>query len=350
MIRFIMSWKADGGGDIMLLTAPGRRLAKRITPAGIEDYDGARLFEPDARRLDGIDDVPALLAELAQRYDTCLIRAVLKPEFATRDQVLRRIHDAPSARPGHTVVAPFRPVARRWVMIDVEPAAAPAWIDPTDPIIVGGWLRRQLPEPFQMARCVVQLSGGAGLKSGVRCHLWFWLSRPLDKPELDRWLSGVPGIDLSVFAAVQPHYTASPLFEGVDDPCHERLAVLPGYAEVAVPDLSEQERPRQASTPAEARRYAPPARGLRFRSMPAERYMLKCLRAVADATPGDRHPTIVRISTRLFGLAKGGALDPAEVSARIQGAVGLSSFDRDHAEVISALRWAWDHSEPWKLS
>ena len=40
-------------------------------------------------------------------------------------------------------------------MIDLEPAACP--VDPTDPKLVGGWLRRRLPKPFQMARAVVQL-------------------------------------------------------------------------------------------------------------------------------------------------------------------------------------------------
>jgi hypothetical protein len=78
--------------------------------------------------------------------------------------------------------------------------------------------------------------------------------------------------------------------------------------------------------------------------------MLRCLRAVADARPGDRHLTIVRVSARLFGLAKAGALDPYQVAARVKGAVQLSTFDRDHAEVVAALRWAWGHSEPWKLS
>ncbi|MCC2663431.1 MAG: hypothetical protein K0S35_1353 [Geminicoccaceae bacterium] len=236
-------------------------------------------------------------------------------------------------------------------MIDVEPTTCPPWVDPTDPVLVGGWLRRQLPTPFQSARCIVQLSSGAGVKPGLRAHLWVWLDRPLDKPELDRWLGGVPGIDLQVFVAVQPHYTAAPVFEGVDDPVHERIDVLPGYPEVVVGELPEP-RPRRAFVAAAAapRAYVPPPRGLRFRSMPAERYMLKCVRDAADARPGDRHPTIVRIAARLFGLAKGGALDRAEVSARIQGAVGLSSFDRDHAEVIAALRWAWEHSTPWKLS
>jgi hypothetical protein len=39
-----------------------------------------------------------------------------------------------------------------------------------------------------------------------------------------------------------------------------------------------------------------------------------------------------------------GALDPHQVAARVKGAVQLSSFDRDLAEVEEAMRWAWDPS------
>jgi hypothetical protein len=344
-MRFVMPWRAAGPGDVTLLTAPGRRLAKLITPAGIVEYDRTRLFETDARRLDGIDDLQQLLEELAARRDTCAIRGVLKRQFMGQ-MVLRRIHDADG------IVAPFVAAPRCWAMIDLEPTTCPPWIDATDPVLAGGWLRLQLPPPFHSARCIAQLSSGAGIKPGLRAHLWFWLDRPLGKPELDRWLKGVPGIDLQVFVANQPHYTASPLFDDVDDPCllEGRIAVLAGRDEVTVPALPEPARAgTQASPLAEARDYTAPARGLSFKSTSAEKYMLACLRAVAEARPGDRHPTIVRVSARLFGLAKAGALDPYQVAARVKGAVQLSSFDRDPAEVDEALRWAWEHSEPWRL-
>ena len=43
-------------------------------------------------------------------------------------------------------------------------------------------------------------------------------------------------------------------------------------------------------------------------------------------------------------VSTAGALDPYQVAARVKGAVQLSSFDRDLAEVDEAMRWAWDHS------
>ena len=77
--------------------------------------------------------------------------------------------------------------------------------------------------------------------------------------------------------------------------------------------------------------------------------MLRCLRAVASAPPGRRHPTIVGVAARLFGLAKAGALDPCDVRARIIGRRPAQHFRSRHAEVDTALLWAWEQSDPWRL-
>ena len=47
--------------------------------------------------------------------------------------------------------------------------------------------------PFQVARAVVQLSSGAGIKPGARAHLWFMLDRPLVNAKLVRLLGDVAG-------------------------------------------------------------------------------------------------------------------------------------------------------------
>jgi hypothetical protein len=150
---------------------------------------------------------------------------------------------------------------------------------------------------------------------------------------------------------VQPHYTAAPTFDGVDDPCIDgRLALLPGLAEVAVPDLPDPDRPRPVFMPAGFAQYASPDRGLSFKATRAERYMLKCLRSLADARPGDRHNAVVRISAHLFGLAKAGSLDPTDVASRIKGAAVINGLCReDPDEVDSALSWAGENAEPWRL-
>ena len=215
-----MPWKATGPGDVTILRAPGRRLTKLITEAGVVEYEGAAAFEPEARRIDCVEDLAELLEDLTPRADSCVIRAALKPEFADRPKVLRRSRD----RPG--VEARFVEVPRIWAMIDVEHLPNPG-IDPTDPVLVGGAVRMHLPPPFRVVRCVSQLAARPGLDDGLRCHLWFVFDRPLVRAELVRWLKGVQGVDLQVFVPVQPHYTAAPIFDGVDDRCHEGLPCCP---------------------------------------------------------------------------------------------------------------------------
>jgi hypothetical protein len=341
-----MPWKATGPNDVTLLTAPGRRLTKLITADGIVDYDRVSAFGVDAVRLDGgVDDLLELLTRLTGRSDVCAIRGVLRPEFAGQPLVLRRYRPRPDGTGER-----FAPAARSWLMVDVEGLPIPPGVDPADPLMAGGSARRALPAPFRSARAVAQLSSKAGITAEIRVHLWFAVDRAIADAEAKRLLEGAP-IDPSIYQPVGIHYTAGPIFEGVDDPCFERVAALPGCPVVEIGELPAPRIARQAFTasPVEARPYAAPPRGLSFRTTRAEAYMLACLRAVAEASPGERHPTIVRVSAGLFGLSKSGVLDPADVSARIQGAVGLSSFDRDQDEVISALRWAWEHSDPWTL-
>ena len=167
------------------------------------------------------------------------------------------------------------------------------------------------------------------------------LDRPLVRAEIRRWLEHVPGVDLQVYVPVQPHYVASPVFDGVDDPCWERLALLPGYPEVEVPALPEQQRPRATFASASVG-MAGPAR--------AEAYAAACLRRLALAPEGRRHPTCVAVSCRLLALAKAGLLDPTLVAARIKGTMRGKGFDgrhgRDLSEVDSILEWAWATVQP----
>ena len=336
-----MPWQAIGPRDVTILRAPGRRLTKLVTEAGVIGYDRVAVFDPpDAVRIDDIEDVLALLTVLAGHADTCVIRGVLKPEFAGRPKVLRRLHD----RPGEP--APFVEAPRSWVMIDVEHVANPG-VDPADPELVGGVVRRRLPMPFRSAGCVVQLSSQAGLDPGLRCHLWFMLDRPLARAELKRWLEPVAGVDLSVFGGVQVHYTAAPVFaDGVDDPCHERLGLLPGYAEVEVPALPDPVRPRATYAPTGVNGIGIGQCGSRR----AEAYAQACLQRLAMVPEGRRHPTCVAVSCRLLALAKAGLLDPTRVAAQIKGVMLGRGFDgrhgRDLDEVDKILEWAWQTVEP----
>jgi hypothetical protein len=336
VIRQVMPWRATGPGDLTILRAPGRRLTKRITPGGIVGYDNVLRFERDAVRIETVDDLADLLDNLAGQPDRCLIRGVLKPEFMGHRTVLRRCRDRSGAP------APFASAARSWIMIEIDALPTPPGVDPVDPLLAGGAVRMALPEPFRGARAAVQLSSSAGIKPGIRAHLWFWANHPLTDPEVKRLLANAP-VDLAVFNPVQCHYSAAPVFDGVDDPCCDgRLAVLPGYPEVAVPDLPDRPA-RQAVAPGAAA-----VRG--FGPAGAERYADVCLRNLALAPEGRRHPTCVAVSCRLLALAKAGLLDPVRVAAQIKGVMAGRGFDgrsgRDLSEIDSILAWSWAQVEP----
>lgn len=103
---------------------------------------------------------------------------------------------------------------------------------------------------------------------------------------------------------------------------------------------------RHAFAPAAAHAYVAPPRGLGFKATRPEQYMLACLRALAAMPAGERHPAIVRISVRLFGLAQGGALDPVVVTGRIRC---IAEPWGDLSEVDRILSWSWTHATPWRL-
>jgi hypothetical protein len=361
MIRMVVPHKATGADCVTVLHACDRRwttvtdpsgrqrleagvprLTKRITEDSIADYDRAQLFRPSAWQLDCVEDLFELLTILEPQASACVIRGVLKPAAADRAEVLRRYADH------HGDLAMFAPADRQWLTIEADSLPCPPGVDPRDPELAGGAVRMVLPKEFRAARCVVQLSSSAGVRPGLRLHLWYWCNRAVSDAEAKRWLKGAP-VDCSIYQPVGIHYVAAPQFVDRDDPCIDgRLAILPGFAEVAVPPLPDLERPRAVVVDFAA--YVPPPRGLSFKATRAEQYMLTCVEAVANAPAGQRHNAVVRIGVRLYGLAKSGALDPRDVEARILGAAVMNGLGREDPEEVNAgLRWAWENAQPWRL-
>jgi hypothetical protein len=353
MINMVVPHKATGPNCVTVLHACDQRwtvvdgklkagvprLTKRITEAGIEDYDRASLFRPSAWQLECVEDFLELLTLLEPQTDACIIRGVLKPDHAERAEVLRRYADH------HGDLAMFKPADRQWLMVEADSLPCPPGVDPKDPELAGGAVRMVLPPEFRSARCVVQLSSGAGIKPGLRVHLWFWLDRPISDAEAKRWLRGAP-VDLAVFNPIQAHYVARPLFgDGVDDPCGDgRLAVLHGFAEVEVPDLPDPERPRPV--------FASMVGGGHHHGG-AEAYANACLRRLALAPEGRRHNACLAVSCRLLGLSKAGLLDPVRVAGQIKGVMHGKGMDLP--EVNAILEWAWQQvgpegTSPWPMT
>lgn len=237
--------------DLTLVLGPEwSRFSKRIN--AVDDITAGdqlpKFLEFDEADVTGVDDLFDILNLLRAQQNTCVIRGQLLPgvEQPCRRLLMARTED------GVHYPATFEDVPRAWLMVDFDSVPEPDGVDfVTAPAKCAEYLRAQLPRPFHTARCVWQATGSAGLKPGIRLHLWFLLDRALTGDECKAWLShGALPFDRTVFGAVQPHFTADPVFaDGVTDPMVERIGQLPGRDErVQVP--TELPKDKQTKTAA----------------------------------------------------------------------------------------------------
>lgn len=219
------------------------RLCKVHSPQGTADIDDLPYFclfeEVEA---ESIAALRRLLDELAGDSRTCILRA-------------RPLHAGPCRRIAQDQggdAATLEDVPRAWVLIDLDSIACPEGIDfVLEPQRAALHIRNTLPTEFRNAACVWHASSNAGLKPGIRLHLWFLLTAPLDTDRLQYWLRNTT-CDKAPMRANQPHFTADPVFMGVPDPMAKRRGTLQGSPRVAVPPEIEgyetPARPRAAST------------------------------------------------------------------------------------------------------
>ncbi len=116
---------------------------------------------------------------------------------------------------------------RRWVMLDLDKIPLPKRLrgDPTSSA-VREHVISLLPREFHDASYHWQLSSSAGFRGydKVSFHFSFWLDRYVHDRDLKRWAKkenkrlGYKLIDPALFHDVQAHYTAAPIFEGVENP------------------------------------------------------------------------------------------------------------------------------------
>ena len=90
----------------------------------------------------------------------------------------------------------------------------------------------------------------------LSAHLAYWSTSPLDEAALKRWAkacnvrAGSKIIDPALYTAVQAHYIAAPLFEGLDDPLPRRCGIRKGLddeASLIIPPPDAKD-PETAST------------------------------------------------------------------------------------------------------
>lgn len=206
-----------------------------IIPFGRSTY-----FKVEQVQIEGIQQLSELLVQLEQQPNKFIVRGTLDSGADLSRPIRRR------GSGGYSDIneAPFSDTEQSWMMLDFDDVDCPVEIDLTkDPEAAISHLISLLPEEFKDVTCHWQLSSGAGIKKGIRAHLWYWLSEPMTSYDLkERWVKQFNSqyaaennqkkkyklVDPALFQAVQPHYTAAPIFEDVSDPLSQRSGFLQG--------------------------------------------------------------------------------------------------------------------------
>lgn len=204
------TWKADGS---------------------IDAYGDGKYFRMRSAEVADLASLHALLAHLEGQPSSCVIRGapVVPDLMAIRDPedfkpgLVRKSYDYFDDQPLHAVcidVDGYNPITE-------DPFECPEGS-------IHELVSCILPEPFRGVSYHWQLSSTHGHPSkraqGLKVHLWFWLEKPLTSAQFKAWAqqSGCAAIDLALYQPVQPHYTAAPLFEGMDDPFPARHGLVHG--------------------------------------------------------------------------------------------------------------------------
>lgn len=195
---------------VLKAVAPSVPMTKTFTTKGNKSYPNAYLFDVKQFEIPDINELAKALTELQRQPSTCVIRGQLKQGTSAKNVQRKTRGDD----------AIFTDKLSKHIHIDVDGVNAP------EGVTMDKWpeyVITQLPKPFQSVSYYYQYSSSAGMKPGIRLHLWFISTMPFDNREFKRWYSHLPDeqqlfIDDAVFRPAQVNYIQSPVFIGIDDP------------------------------------------------------------------------------------------------------------------------------------
>lgn len=238
---------------ITILTTTGRGKATKqfaMKDGVLEStpYSTGRYFNVREHRLEGLPALSQVLTGLENDEGSFVIRGQRRTGVGT--SFVRRTCAGQDAS--------FAGSSRRWLCVDLDDLPVPGELSNFNASAENlvRYAKSKLPPQFRHAACHWQFSSSMGVKPGLRLHLWFWLDRPVNDSEAKAWFADAETrVDSSLFQAVQPHYTAAPLFgEGITDPVSVRSGLLmEEMLEVEVPAdfptlprTTSQRRPRSS--------------------------------------------------------------------------------------------------------
>ena len=334
-----------------------RVLAKRIkgTPEGyeVQAYDEAKTYAWHQMPVESLEDVQLALEQLSRDPHACVIRGEPRAHVGHGELVSRRQHpDVQGVRGDWD----HHHEGRQWVAFDVDGFRQDAFTgtQPTEQdlkAIVYQARAETLPPEFNRAACVYRFSSSSGLKGWERVslHLWFWLDRRIHDLSWRQWAKDWR-VDPALFKAVQPHYTADPLFEAFADPLPGlRLGRIPGKPVVETPSAllgGESWREADRKRVEASKKDLDKQRRSIMSELPQSRtgtraYALKALEGVCGdilgAAEGTRHGALVTGAYKLGGYVQPGFLDQSEVVQALTRTVEVVFEARRHANELRTM-------------
>ncbi|MGB4107838.1 MAG: phage/plasmid primase, P4 family [Alphaproteobacteria bacterium] len=251
---------ADSKDTLTVLTcrSPGTRAVKEYFVddngnVAKRSYKAGLFFSWEEVPVNSLYDLYNVLKHLLNEQNKFYIMGKPKPEV--NKTVHRRTHGDDAA---------FDEESHYHLTVDIDKHDRPKHINPaTNPEEAAKWAVQLLPTPFHKADFIFRFSSSQGVpeKRGepaplkISTHLLFWLNRKVSHKEIKRYFKANPcPVDHALFSAVQVHYSAAPIFHGMDDPQPMRIGYVKGeVAEVDLPHIPEQENkkssPRKTISP-----------------------------------------------------------------------------------------------------
>ena len=319
--------------SLTILHSRGRRLCKIIRQDGTaQSYDNAKTFDLSTRTFSDLGELHAVLADLAERRDCCIVRGAIADPARPRN--MRRLLHADGSDAPTLADAP-----RVWLSLDIDGMPLPDYITALSLFECAMATLNALPLPFRGAGCIAQASASFTRKPGAHLRLWFTLDRAITGDEAARWIVAIrktaPWIDPASARPAQIIYTASPIFESGTDPIAQRLDIMHG-SPVRVPPAAELSPP----APPPPKPPPPPERGGNRYAFAA---LLHASNKIASSPVGSRHTTIISEVTSLARFVASGSLTKSEISDALRIAARTAG-KTDESEINSMIEWGFSHA------
>jgi hypothetical protein len=195
---------------------PRPYLAKIMTPDKVYDFGDVYRYDMTPLDFQSFDDMAAILDVLKDDPERCVIRGDVIKAGPCQRRLLRDQADG-----GKATIVPSP--GQHWIMLDIDKRPAEGDLHTNEDRLE--FLISTLPPEFHDATYFYKWSSKAGRDGWdyLSCHFWFWMDEAQTCANLHKrssrggdWYCKV---DPAVFTPNQIHYTSSPLFAEVEDPC-----------------------------------------------------------------------------------------------------------------------------------